>query len=249
MTARLALTVAFLVFGACTRTLYSLDPSPEGCTGDAGDLGAPLGWWAFDEGDGTTTRDGEGLANGLLVGGAAFQTDVPVLLRARSTHSLALRGAGAYVSLTRDAGEAVRSTDYTFCLWLRAIEATREQNLASEDRLGTVTLQGKLSVGFDHRALIESERTVTDDRWHHACVIRSFRSNELRVDVDGVPTGPVPDTTGPLGAPVLNAFGRDPAGAYPFEGALDEVVIYGRALSVDATRRLFAGQPPHSSCR
>jgi glycine betaine/choline ABC-type transport system substrate-binding protein len=83
--------------------------------------------------------------------------------------------------------------------------------------------------------------TSTDaNQWQHVVLVRRAATKEMRGYKDGLPgvtstyvTGPAPNTYN------LN-IGRVPAGSQEFEGLIDEVRIYDRALTDAEVQALYA---------
>ena len=116
------------------------------------------------------------------------------------------------------------------------IEACRNHRRHSDDKLyfqgGDGTTWPSLNVA--------SDGTLTDTDWHH--LAGTFDGTTGRLYLDGVATG-TPDTSGSLVTNNLNLYiGRntdpDVATTY-FNGLIDDVRIYNRALSAQEVKQLY----------
>jgi hypothetical protein len=106
--------------------------------------------------------------------------------------------------------------------------------------------RGKLVFTLDGQTFCLSDAVVADGAWHHGAA--TFDGERIRLYVDGVAQKQVTATTGPIrpqgGAKVV--IGKDPGrkqGA-SFEGTLDEVMIFNRALAADEIKALVGAIDP-----
>jgi len=108
--------------------------------------------------------------------------------------------------------------------------------------------RGKLLMEVDG-SWMTSDRAVGDDRWHH--VAGTFDGEFLRLYVDGVEKQKQTRKTGPLlkshwdlciGNSVVEYAGE----FLGFEGLIDEVRIYNRALSAAEIKVIATGQQPNT---
>jgi hypothetical protein len=88
--------------------------------------------------------------------------------------------------------------------------------------------------------LIDSNTNVLDSSWHH--VVGTFDGAVMRVYIDrkleneGIPTRQNPDTNNKV---LTIGYRNDITGTYYFEGTIDDVMIYERALPVEEVRELY----------
>jgi uncharacterized repeat protein (TIGR01451 family) len=83
---------------------------------------------------------------------------------------------------------------------------------------------------------------LTDGRWHHVVAVRDAQARELRLSVDGLlqAVTPVTYTSGFESAAALNIGWLNLTSRYRFNGTVDEVIIYNRALEPpDPAYQLF----------
>jgi len=217
------------------------DASPGGSAG-------PVGWWKFDEGAGLAANDSSSNGNtGDLVGGPAW-----VAGRLRS--ALSFNGASSFVT-GRSPGTAfpTGSAPRTIAAWIRMPPAAGRGNTiffsgnltpaqATEFYL-QVLPNGRVAVGsLAAGAGLSGSRTVDNSDWHLvAGVYEGAPSHIAKIYVDGIP-----DTERAL-APLQTGsasnwrIGQYGAGGETFNGTIDDVRLYNRALGASEIQALFAG--------
>jgi len=155
-----------------------------------------------------------------------------------------LQGAGEIGVSLPDLG----GSDFTVAAWIRTDKAGGTIiSKALGD--GTWAIQGKvfflrggrpaMDVGWV--GVVESRTKVSDGKWHHVALAKA---DDLTFYVDGgkVHTGRLEMRNDPEGCVLSIGFGAkdfpEPSG---FDGDIDEVRIYSRALSADEIDTVFAG--------
>ncbi len=106
------------------------------------------------------------------------------------------------------------------------------------------TLRARLKVGGTTREILSSAGVFEFGQWHH--IVMVYDGTEFFIQIDGqkvvstVATGPL--STDPA---VAVALGNQPAGTgeRAFEGALDQVRLYQRALGEDEINALRVSPP------
>ncbi|MEV7546614.1 sialidase family protein [Streptomyces sp. NPDC089915] len=119
--------------------------------------------------------------------------------------------------------------------------AARQIRLEADPATGR--LEATLNSGTGPVAVTSRSRT-DDDKWHHVVLQRS--GDRLELTVDGAPPATTPAPTGPAGdlrptGPFTIHLGTQPDYKAFYAGALDDVRIYGRALSRNDIARLRDG--------
>jgi predicted outer membrane repeat protein len=204
-----------------------------------------VGWWQFDECTGGTAYDSAGSNHGTFrgdpnwvsgyVGSCALEFDgVDDYVRISPDSSLNLQ----YVTMS--AWVQVRGTGPgtnnhvlnrqmtkpgTYVLWVRA----------SDDRMGgQVRLQGSESTG----RTAMSNNAVSGE-WTHICA--TYDGDKLKLYIDSVPQDDVDDTNGTMDTdnPGVFTIGAHPAPASYFDGSIDDVRLYNRALSTQEVQQLY----------
>ncbi len=198
----------------------------------------PVAYWPFDEGQGTETRDGSGHDHhGHLRGGATWT-------EGRVGGALHFNGTDAWVEIA-GADSLHLTGDMTFMAWIRTRSDDRRDQLIYGDTAGRavnrhVTIEldrGVLVVGHGNDVQYESfsPRLSFDEQWMHLAVMFEYPCYLVYVNGELFEQGemaiPLARTSG-----AGRALGGWFAGY--FQGALDEVRLYDRALSEEELCRV-----------
>jgi Concanavalin A-like lectin/glucanases superfamily len=216
---------------------------------------APLAWWKFEEGSGTTAADSSGNGHtGTLVNNAGFGAGKV------GTWSLALDGVDDAVTLP-DPVLTSFSTDHTVCMWARTTSPTAlggggdwKQtflNLSPDGSNGlrwvmveNSTPPGTFIATRSNAGAGLSRGTTTAtfqaNVWVHLC--ETLISDTMTLYVNGVvpATVVVTDHYFPAQASVLGARSVSTGSV---SGALDEVKIWNRGLTATEVQTEFGGPP------
>jgi len=199
-----------------------------------------VGRWSFEEGKGDIVLDSSSGALNGTVAGASWTAETPD----GSTSALDFDGVDDQIDMgTFDLG----GTALSIALWMRADDfdqmdgrlVSKAEGVQDEDHywmVSTIEQDGQFRLRFRLKTsgatttLIAGSGPLSPNEWTH--VVAVYDGSEMYLYKDGVPVGSTAKTgavdTNPL-VPV--AFGDQPGGNRPFDGLLDEVRLYGRALS------------------
>src|SRR3989344_4908798 len=187
-----------------------------------------VGHWTFDGADmGTTSaRDASGNANtGWLINGAK---------KAIGRIGQALNFDGVDDNVSAVIG-SVPSATFTISAWIKLNELGREQHAA--EFTGTqfyVASNNKLGTGNWGNAA--GSTALTKGQWYHIVITRN--SSQLLLFLNGSQDGSGSVLTNEPSSPfVIGRFYG--AGNYWFNGLLDEVRVYNRALTQAEIKRLY----------
>jgi hypothetical protein len=202
-----------------------------------------VGWWQLDDGSGTVAVDSSGkCVDGDLSGNPAWSKD------GVEGGCLLFDGADDYIFFD---GKFKLPT-YTMALWFRD-DLPGQRDIISA--YAPTVLHGiLLEVGADGRLRflnrfplgtgggnnIYSTTTYSDGVWHHAAITKSL--TEIALFVDGQEIGRMPDTS-VFGASeafgvALGCLDNERGLARMFQGAMDDIRIYNRALAADEIKAL-----------
>jgi hypothetical protein len=204
------------------------------------DLGRDLAaWWDCDGADHDTLRGrGAGAYHALLEGvgreagrfGRAISFDGPS-------------------DIARVISPLVPGSSGSFALWLNAssLKPTGIHRLVSSDTSAfEVTVRDRMPANelcaAELDVLVDSSTILESGRWYHLVCTWDVGSGAQRIYVDGELTaegGPADDPVGPVQLTFGNSLLADHR--HPFHGRLDEVRLYGVALTEERIRALAAG--------
>ncbi|WP_433160983.1 exo-alpha-sialidase [Kribbella sp. CA-247076] len=194
---------------------------------DIGHPDAPLG---------TTTPDVSGLDNDSYLRGGT------TAVAGKFGQARDLDGVDDAIQLPFAESLAVGSGDFTAMAWIKYGASTASQAIfwgyginefsqfwlraepASSRIRGLITTNG-------NTASVATTKAYNDNAWHHVALQR--KAGTLSIWVDGVQAASVTAPTGSVspGRPFKMYVGQRLDGAHHFDGALDEVRIYKRALT------------------
>jgi hypothetical protein len=215
-----------------------------------------LAYWAFDEAAGTHVTDHSGQGHEATVHGAQWSSN------GKSGAALQFNGTDSWV----DAGgmDCSGGDGITIAVWIRPesfstgdarivskATGTAEQQhywmLSTIDN-GEVTLRFRLRTGGTTTTLIADDGVLEENVWSHAAAV--YDGAEMTLYLNGTAVG----STGKSGSVDINEevavnVGRNPDGSKYFDGMIDEVRVYSRALSTDELGALVtlsgpAGETP-----
>lgn len=207
------------------------------------------GWWTLDEGKGTTAVDWSGRGgHGTLVGGPQWADGI---------YGGALLFAGAqYV----DCGTTAEITgDFTLAAWVKMAPANAGKYMGI---VGRLTQTNGLYYGFGlvrhsagvlrswvgdgtadlAKSGVSSDTAYTDTEWHHVAMVHQGQANRLFVD-GGQQSGTSNVTLVPsreffhIGRQYSHLDDRY------FEGLIDDVRVYKKAMTQAQVREVLAGDP------
>jgi len=200
-----------------------------------------VAWWTFDEDAGRDCRDAGGR------GHVALLRQGKVLTRTDGVFGSALALAGRHFLSVAKGPDVSRLQAITLSAWVRPERFDRYNEIfRKEDGLKRVLFSFQehgtvLSLGLNVGGYAECDarilpKQVSDGRWHHCA--GTFDGRVMRVYLDGREIGSLPRTG------VLAAGGTAPgcigslAGGECFQGALDDLRLYGEALTAEEIARL-----------
>jgi hypothetical protein len=202
------------------------------------ELAGLVGWWKFDETEGSTAKDSSGSNhNGTLIGNAKWA-------RGKIGGAVDLDGKSGFVQIAdspRFAGEAGKSAfniagQITIACWanIRSVPCEYMAIVTKGDdswRLSTAQQQRKFhcSVNNYNNIVLDGSTEVAASEWHYVAMV--YNGDEIRIYVDGKL-----DATKPWkGGIAVNDFdvligeNAEQKGRF-FDGLVDDVRVYNYAL-------------------
>ena len=199
--------------------------------------------YSFNEASGLTVGDSSGGGNNGTINGATWST------AGKYGNALLFNGASSYVGLANPTGLQITGS-MTWAAWIRAAANPEDDGQIiskSGEGSGSLGWQFKTSpdtgphtfaVGVSSNGNSITHRYSTTVRalntWYHVAGVYDAVARTLNIYVNGVLDNGVLSGTVPASQfdPAQNAFiGRRPSGGYHFNGAIDELQLYNRALA------------------
>jgi hypothetical protein len=218
-------------------------PAPPDPAPGADTTSSLVAYWALDEGTGTTAADSAGSHPGTLTNGPAWTTG-------RLGPALAFDGVDDAVTI---GGVDVSGSALTIAAWIKADDFTvadarivsKAAGSAEQDHYfmlsttdsGGMKFRFRLKTSTSTSTLIASAGTLTAGQWIHVAAV--YDGSAMILYQDGVEVGRLAKTGGlATDASIPVAIGRNPQPYEPFDGIIDDVRIYQRALTATDIRAL-----------
>jgi len=203
-----------------------------------------VGWWTFDEGAGSTALDWSGHGNHGAIQGN------PVWVAGYDDYGSALDfdGLGDYVNCGN--AEIFNITEQiTVAAWMRVdVFEQTAQGIVSKGENAWRLTRSELTneMEFDCGAVGQAvgSTNVNDDEWHHALGL--YDGLRISLYVDGVVDGSQA-ATGLLTTDDITVFiadtNRPGSGPQAWNGLIDDVRIYNKALTQEEIEQVVIGDP------
>ncbi|VVB58672.1 Concanavalin A-like lectin/glucanases superfamily protein [Candidatus Anstonella stagnisolia] len=206
-----------------------------------------VGYWKFDEGSGAAATDSRGGNTGTLISS-------PSWVSGKSGTALQFNGAdsGNYVQTSLDIGD---SNEKTFAGWFRfntnrtyMVMVLDGINFDSNKYCGLITNGATVYLYQSYNGGASTFATSTPNLnyqgggWHHVAGVIDRPGNSLKIYLDGALNVTYSDAS--IGSSTFyNPTGTVRIGGgtagYGFNGTIDEVMVFNRALSADEVRLLY----------
>ncbi|HEW79229.1 MAG TPA: LamG domain-containing protein [Phycisphaerales bacterium] len=199
--------------------------------------------WTLDEGDGTTAYDSAGDNDGTLVNGPTWTTgQIDGALSFDGDDGVYIEGSSGTSSPLN-----IYNSDITISSWVRIGTG------------GTIVARAKpyyityrLGIGSDSKAyinvyrrgaghtVIRSDEILDRDTWYHIVGVFDRSSDRGYIYVNGILEADDSMPDAPAGNDGLTKIGcRNNVNDMPFNGVIDDVRIYDRALADDQIQQLY----------
>ncbi len=218
--------------------------------------GAPVGWWKFDENQGTLAHDSSGFANtGTWVGTLGSQWGT-----GKFNTDGVFNGADNYVNVADSNSLRFGTGDLTLAAWIKAPAANQfgpiiaKRNNSPYQQIGMFVGSEPSGAGtagkqigwfvYDGSTPMQSYHTannIVDGNWHHIVGLR--RNGVVSIYVDGLNQTLVADNASTssvnFDCPVPLEIGSENGTAFLFNGSIDDVRVYNYALSATQIRKIM----------
>ena len=198
---------------------------------------SPLAYWRLGELSGTSAADVQSIAGGTYSG--TYTLGQAGAIASDNNAALAL-GASGYVSIPNVAALNLSGSSCTLECWVKTTNASLQHLIGgyhSPDNLGYglatgAGATGKASYwsgGGNGGAWFESASSVNNGAWRHLAVTVSATATIIYID--GAQDATLSGDLRPTSYAGTRALGARNDGSFGLTGTLDEVAIYGVALS------------------
>jgi hypothetical protein len=157
----------------------------------------PSPFWEFDEGDGSTSEDGTGLAHTAQLGSPALSDAAePSWVLGHTGRGLHFDGSNDYVQVA-DANDLRQTGSFTIEAWVRRSQLNEAQTVISKDEgsskrnylllilsNGSVEFTWRDPVAGSTRRATTSSR-ITDNEWHHLAGVFDQANGRNYIYLDG----------------------------------------------------------------
>ncbi|WP_419661998.1 uncharacterized protein Dvar_24400 [Desulfosarcina variabilis str. Montpellier] len=205
---------------------------------------APVSQWDFNEGAGSMTSDGAGSNNGTLTGDTAWSSDTPD----GSGASLVFDGSGDSVFVSDSASLHITG-EVTLMAWAKETAIGQYAKIISRRTgyyfyfLGVDNGHPYGGIGDDITYTVTGKSLLMSlDHWNHLSVVYNDAADRMFLHFDGTERMTVVPESLPAIVGVDLSIGADSQGAeHFFDGDIDDVAIFDRALTDSEIRGLFYG--------
>lgn len=224
------------IFQLIVLLLFIVFRSPASAQCSA-ELPGIASWWSGDN----NANDLVGTNNGTLMGGSSYALG-------EVGQAFLFDGSSGYVSIPDSQSLDTFVTNITIELWIKVNQTT-----PNADWRGIVTkgnsswrlqgVQGANTINFAANGLntdLSCNKNINDESWHHVAAV--YDGTNIYLYVDGLLDASKPAT----GLIVQNQdavyLGANPESPNPyyFNGLLDEVALYNRAISAQEIQNIYA---------
>ncbi|HEY4186509.1 MAG TPA: LamG-like jellyroll fold domain-containing protein [Polyangia bacterium] len=213
-----------------------------------------VGYWKLDDGQGLTARDysGSGLTGTLTNGPLWIDSGLPGAISFEDPAALTLAGASTQYVVTGTMPTALKPAIVTMSAWYKAtsIDTNGGEVVSGSNRYALrvfSSTQIKVVKQTAASTWVELAATVSsplDGNWHHIAGV--ITSSGMTAYFDGAAVGSNADTTAIYYTSATGVYlGQNPgATGYKFTGSIDDVRVYGSALTAKQIGALAAGTYP-----
>ena len=210
-----------------------------------------VGYWNFDEGSGTTAVDLIRGNNGTLLGGASYTTFVADDITFSNPYALSLDGNNDRVEIPNESAFDLNELTVSFWIEVDAFDIDWQAMVTKGDSAWRVARSGsgnKISFATNGLSAFNttSNASINLGQWYHVLVM--YDGSMKYIYINGALDKAVA-ATGTINTndyPVMIGENAEQTGRN-FDGSIDDVRIYNRALSTDEIAALSNTVPPSAS--
>jgi hypothetical protein len=216
-----------------------------------------ISYWMFDEGSGTIAYDSQGSNDGNIYG-ATWTTG-------QINGALSFDGSNDYVTVSNNASQQITTNQMSLAAWIKLaaeVGNTQKRIICKQESSGNswgLELFGNgygatgNQVNFHDSDGSSQWRNCTSpthldiNRWYHIAV--TDNAGQIRIYINGGLDSSFTNGYGipsNINAPIMTGS-SNPANYFNFNGIIDEVRFYNRALSDEEIEQIYNGQPNYGA--
>lgn len=233
-----------LLFGALAFGLHAFGQVPSYVPANG-----LLSFWGFNN----NTNDDSGNGNNGTNNGASFVND----RFGTSNSALSFNGSNSFVAVNSDPEWDFGTDEFSVSTWVLYTDSLQTGNVIRYDNcLGSAGLwylrvnqEGVVHRNYDQShsspMYLTPDTFMADSSWHHIVVTRDISSGILSYYLDGVVVDTTLDNSNNIIASVSASLSIGRCGSYNgeyFAGLIDDIGIWGRALSACEVEDLYNAQ-------
>ena len=200
-----------------------------------------IGYWPLDATNGTIAVDVTWNGNNGAVNGATWNAN------GETNGCLSFNGINNSIQISN-----IISADFSITFWIKTTQTGgagqwyNGAGLVDGDHsgfandFGTALVGGQFGFGVGNPdTTIVSSNSINDGTWHHCVATRVQATGTISVYVDGRLSATGTGNANTLNASAALMFGQIASGGGYFNGSLDEIEIYNRALGANEVAALY----------
>jgi hypothetical protein len=193
-------------------------------------------YYKFDEGSGTTALDASGNSRNGTLSGTIPPSYVTGYI---GTNALSFNGLHSYVDSGVDSAANLGTGNFTAVCWIKTTYGSTEVAIGKNSGVGDKYWLGTSGTAFGsvNGHNITGGSSVSDGNWHHLAMTCNGGTITVYLDGTSVATGSYTGACNPSGNMHVGDWGT--SAQFRWNGSLDEVALYNRALSGAEISTLF----------
>ncbi len=208
-----------------------------------------VGWWQFDEGEGSVAKDISGYSNDGTIHGATYVDGVP----GKEGYALEFDGSGDYVDISNDdilklseggtIGAWFKMDSWGGDSWSNTIVGKGGGGWANHHYIlfkqsGTTNMLFSVSDGTNYLGTSGPKTpSLLLDTWYYITAV--WNNTQKCIYLNGSLMQCVSSTIMPIDSAASVSIGRTGTSTYYFNGKIDDVRIYSRALTSEEINTLY----------
>jgi hypothetical protein len=146
-------------------------------------------------------------------------------------NALTFNGTDGYAQIsTYEHMDTSANDDFSASLWIKPERLTGTQTLFKKGAFYIELINNSIRAGYEANSLTATSKYIPKDEWTNVIITYDKSATLIKIYIDGVSITEMNLTTGPNSEQIL--IGNDSiSGVTPYEGSVDEIFFYKKALS------------------